>query len=129
MLQDIHDYISKLFPQTGIGTKTGIWRNIEREKPVLDEGFIRSLNVFDDPPPKKESKSAGGKLSKQSDEPSLSETTGRSQPMSESLSRLEHELALEVYKKKLIISYFLIKISFARKTGRLSFMFSFQMLL
>ena len=42
MLQDIHDYMSRLYPQTGVGTKTGNWRNIESEKPQLDESFIRA---------------------------------------------------------------------------------------
>jgi hypothetical protein len=54
MLQDIHDYMSKLYPLTGVGTKTGVWRDIEREKPRLDESFIRALSVSSSAPTSKQ---------------------------------------------------------------------------
>ena len=36
MLQEIHDFMSKAYPETGVGTKTGKWRNIESERPELE---------------------------------------------------------------------------------------------
>ena len=56
MLQNIHDYVYKLYPQTGVGTKTEIWRDIESERPVLDENFVKALNIMSRPQPKKDEK-------------------------------------------------------------------------
>ena len=35
MLQNIHDYMSGLFPKDATGTISGIWRNLEDERPVF----------------------------------------------------------------------------------------------
>ena len=118
MLQDIHDYMSRLYPQTGVGTKTGNWRDIESEKPQLDESFIRALNVSSSAPsPKKETKhgSKSGKPERRDpkreadDEetgPSLvdllSSSYSPSLQSSPGLERLQYDMAIEVYKKKLV---------------------------
>ena len=112
MLQDIHDYMSKLFPQTGVGTKTGAWRNIERERPMLDESFIRALKIRAQSTaattPKKEDKqqrSGGGGGRQKTQQHQQSNEDGDDSDLlgqSQSISSLEHELAVEVYKKKLI---------------------------
>ena len=34
MRQNIHDYISRLYPDTGVGTMTGTWRDIGGTKLV-----------------------------------------------------------------------------------------------
>ena len=54
MLQDIHDYMSRLYPQIGFGMKTGVWRNIESEKSKLDENFIRVINISPSAPTSKQ---------------------------------------------------------------------------
>jgi len=79
MRQNIHDYISRLYPDTGVGTMTGTWRDIEAERPVL--------------------KAVEGIFPKSS-----SRTSTRGQASDEhSLERdIAQELAVEVYKKKLI---------------------------
>jgi hypothetical protein len=123
MLQDIHDYMSKLYPLTGVGTKTGVWRNIEREKPKLDESFIRALSVSSSAPTsKQEAKAGSGRSSKlerkeqrrsqhdaddEETEPSLADMlspsiSSQSVQPSQGIERLQYDLAVEVYKKKLI---------------------------
>jgi len=114
MLQDIHDYMSKLYPLTGVGTKTGVWRDIEREKPKLDESFIRALSVSSSAPTsKQEAKKRKDQRRGQQDadeeesEPSLadmlsSSISSQSAQPSQGIERLQYDLAVEVYKKKLI---------------------------
>ena len=114
MLQDIHDYMSGLYPQTGVGTKTGNWRNIESEKPQLDESFIRALNISSSAPTSRQENKQGSKSGRQSkrgqeevdDEetgPSLAELLSSSiLQSSPGLERLQYDMGVEVYKKKLV---------------------------
>lgn len=80
MRQNIHDYISRLYPDTGVGTMTGVWRNIESERPILQ---------LAEPVPS--AKPEKGKASARSLEAS-----------SEFEMEISRDLAVEVYKKKLI---------------------------
>jgi hypothetical protein len=77
MRQNIHDYISRLYPDTGVGTMTGTWRDIESERPTLQ---------LAEPAPTKSEKRGSAK----------------SQEASEFEMEISRNLAVEVYKKKLI---------------------------
>ena len=114
MLQDIHDYMSRLYPQTGVGTKTGNWRNIESEKPQLDESFIRALNISSSVPTSRQENKQGSKSGKQQSKrvqeeddeetgPSLADLLSSSiLQSSPGLERLQYDMGVEVYKKKLV---------------------------
>jgi len=115
MLQEIHDYVSRLYPQTAVGTKTGIWRDIEKERPRLDEDLVRALRTPVAPSPKEDSRSGKSKGTSAQhhrfEEGDGVESSGdlmgllrSGLPTSGStrLDMLQYETAVEVYKKKTV---------------------------
>jgi len=111
MLQDIHDYMSRIYPQTGVGTKTGVWRDIEKERPKLNEDFIRALQISSTPSKQDPGSRGSGRTHSRFDEDgeslndllrSFPSSTSSSSSDLSDLDRLQFEMGVEVYKKKMI---------------------------